>query len=159
MQKLVILLFWGLTLAQAQTQAGTSPFVDVPPCHWARAAVEAIARPDPNIRLQPTALLAENALRQVFEGLKCSDPVWSERFLQNPSAAFGRAPARLNAFELEALQTQFAGNRATLRFNLTAVLDGSPVRRSGEARLIFGEQGWRVEYDSLVTLNLPLFPR
>lgn len=158
MKKLVVLgLLGGLPLAQAQ--AGTSPFVDVPPCHWARAAIEAIARPDPNLRPQPSALLAENALRQVFEGLKCNDPVWSQRFLQNPSVTFGRSGVRLDGFSLENLQTRLAGNLATLRFTLVVVLDGSPVRRSGEAQLVFGEQGWQVVYASLAALNLPVFPR
>jgi len=158
MKKLVfLLLLEGFSLAQPQ--AGTSPFVDVPPCHWARAAIEAIARPDPNARPQPSALLAQNALRQVFEGLRCNDPVWSERFLDNPSPAFGRAEVRLSGFELEFLQTQLRDRQATLRFSLLAVLDGNPVRRSGEAQLVFAEQGWKVSYASLLNLNLPIFPR
>jgi hypothetical protein len=103
--------------------------------------------------------LAENALRQVFEGLKCNDPAWSERFLQNPAAGFGRSQVRLSGFDLRTLQTQLAGNKATLRFNLTAVLDGSLLRRSGVAQLVFGEQGWKVEYASLASLDLPVFPR
>lgn len=57
------------------------------------------------------------------------------------------------------LQTQLSGNQATLRFRLLAVLDGAPVRRSGEAQLVFGEQGWQVVYASLAALNLPVFPR
>lgn len=158
MKKLAFLLLLG-GLSLAQPQAGTSPFVDVPPCHWARAAIEAIARPDPNARPQPSALLAENALRQVFEGLKCNDPLWSERFLQNPAPGFGRTGIALNSFELSGIQARLAGNQATLRFSLVAVLDGSPVRRSGEAQLVFAEQGWRVVYTSLVNLNLPVFPR
>ncbi len=158
MKKLIVLgLLGGLSFAQ--TQAGTSPFVDVPPCHWARAAIEAIARPDPNARPQPSALLAENALRQVFEGLKCNDPAWSERFLQNPAPGFGRTGVNLSSFELSSIQTRLTGNQATLRFSLLAVLDGNPVRRSGEAQLVFGGQGWRVVYASLAALNLPVFPR
>jgi len=158
MNKILLVLLMG-GFALAQPQAGTSPFIDVPPCHWAREAIEAIARPDPNARPQPSALLAENALRQVFEGLKCNDPVWSERFLQNPAPGFGRTGIALNSFELSGVQTRLAGNQATLRFNLVAVLDGRPVRRSGEAQLVFAEQGWRVLYSSLVNLNLPVFPR
>jgi hypothetical protein len=158
MKKLAFLLLLG-GLSLAQPQAGRSPFVDVPPCHWARAAIEAIARPDPNARQQPSALLAENALRQVFEGLKCNDPVWSERFLENPAPGFGRTGTALSSFELSGVQARLSGNQATLRFYLVAVLDGSPVRRSGEARLVFAEQGWRVVYTSLVSLNLPVFPR
>ncbi|MCX7600530.1 MAG: hypothetical protein N2Z75_01165 [Meiothermus sp.] len=156
---LALLLLGNLALAQGQPQAGTSPFVDVPPCHWARAAVEALSRPDPNARPLPSALLAENALRQVFEGLKCQDSVWSERFLQNPAPGFGRSEITLQSFELAGLQTQVAGNQASIRFRLSAVLNGAAVQRSGTARLIFAEQGWKVDYSSLATLNLPVFPR
>lgn len=153
------MLVGSLALAQGQPQAGTSPFVDVPPCHWARAALEAISRPDPNQRPQASALLAENALQQVFEGLKCNDPAWSERFLQDPTPSFGRSDASLRNFELSGVQTQVSGNQATIRFRLTAVLNGTTLQRSGTARLFFAEQGWKVDYASLATLNLPVFPR
>lgn len=160
MKKLIsLLLLGGLALAQNQLPAGTSRFVDVPPCHWARAAVEAISRPDPNQRPQASVLLAENALRQVFEGLKCNDPTWSERFLQNPAPGFGRSEVSLGSFELGGLQTQVSGNQATIRFQLTALLNGTALQRSGAARLFFAEQGWKVDYASLATLNLPVFPR
>ncbi|MBO1435754.1 hypothetical protein [Meiothermus sp. CFH 77666] len=160
MKKILALLLLGsLALAQGQPPAGTSPFLDVPPCHWARAAVEAISRPDPNQRPQASALLAENALRQVFEGLKCNDPAWSERFLQNPTPSFGRSEASLRNFELSGVQTQVSGNQATIRFRLTAVLNGTTLQRSSTARLFFAEQGWKVDYASLATLNLPVFPR
>ncbi|GIW23966.1 hypothetical protein [Meiothermus sp.] len=159
MNQLLALLLWGsLSLAQGQPQPGTSPFVDVPPCHWARAAVEALSSPQSPVP-QPSALLAENALRQVFEGLKCSDPIWSERFLQNPAPGFGRTAARLKNFELGVIQTQVEGDQATIRFRLTAVLNGTTLQRSGSARLTFGEQGWKVDYASLANLNLPVFPR
>lgn len=156
---LILLLLGGLSLAQSQPQAGTSPFIDVPPCHWARAAVEAIARPDSNLRPQPTALLAENALRQVFEGLKCNDPVWSERFLQSPAPGFGQSEVGLKGFELSGLQTVVSGNQATVRFRLSALLNGTSLERSGTVRLLFTEVGWKVDYASLATLNLSLFPR
>ncbi|RDI95567.1 hypothetical protein DV704_06710 [Meiothermus sp. QL-1] len=152
---LIFALLGGIAFAQP----GTSPFVDVPPCHWAREAIEAIARPDPNARPQPSALLAENALRQVFEGLRCNDPLWSQRFLQDPSPAFGRAEARLRGFELNVRETRIAGERATLRFDLTAVLAEGSLRRSGTAQLVFTPAGWRVVYSSLVDLGLPLFPQ
>ncbi len=158
MKKLAFLLLLG-GLSLAQPQVGSSPFVDVPPCHWASVAIKEIARPDPSMRPQPTALLAENALRQVFEGLRCKDPVWSERFLQNPAPGFGRSGIALSSFELSGIQTRLAGNQATLRFSLVAVLDGSPVRRSGVAQLVYAEQGWKVDYASLANLNLPVFPR
>ncbi|MCX7782229.1 MAG: hypothetical protein N2318_01120 [Meiothermus sp.] len=156
---LALLLLGSLAPATGQPQSGTSPFVDVPPCHWARAAVEAISQPDPSLRPQASALLAENALRQVFEGLKCNDPAWSERFLQNPAPGFGRSEANLRNFELSGMQTQVAGNRATIRFRLTAVLNGTALQRSGRAQLVFTEQGWKVDYGSLATLNLSVFPR
>jgi len=146
-------------LAIAQGQSGTSPFVDVAPCHWARPALQAIARPDPNARPQPSALLAENALRQVLEGLKCKDPAWSERFLLNPAPAFGRSQARLQGFELRLLESRIEGNQATLRFRLSAVLDEGRQQRQGTARLVFTSEGWKVDYGSLQGLELPLFPR
>ncbi len=158
MKKWSVLLLWGgLSLAQGQA-IGTSPFVDVPPCHWARAAVEAIARPVAAAP-QASSLLAENALRQVFEGLKCNDSVWSTRFLQNPAPSFGRAEVPLDGFELQNTRVELMGNRATVRFNLTVAIGGRPVRRSGTALLVFTEAGWKVEYASLANLNLPIFPR
>ncbi|RIH86532.1 hypothetical protein Mlute_01237 [Meiothermus luteus] len=152
---LLLALLGGIALAQP----GTSPFVDVPPCHWAREALQAIARPDPNARPAPSALLAENALRQVFEGLRCNDPRWSERFLLNPSPAFGQGPAGLRGFELAVEQVQISGRQATLRFALSVLLESGPLRRRGAAQLSFGEQGWKVVYASLVDLELPFFPR
>ncbi len=121
--------------------------------------MEAISRPEPTVRPQASALLAENALRQIFEGLRCNDPVWSERFLQNPPPGFGRTEVTLSHFELSGVQTQLGGNQATIRFGLSAVLDGINLRRNGTVRLTFGEQGWKVDYSGLATLNLPVFPR
>ncbi len=148
-------LFLGLALAQP----GTSPFVDVPPCHWARPALEAIAHPSPQARPQPSLLLAENALLQVFEGLRCNDPAWSLRFLLNPAPGFGQNPSGLRGFELRVLQSALAGSQATLRFALTAMVEGATLRRNSTARLVFEPEGWKVDYASLAALELPLFPR
>ncbi|MCS7059383.1 MAG: hypothetical protein NZ849_10610 [Meiothermus sp.] len=156
MKKALVLAFLG---GIALAQPGTSPFVDVPPCHWAREALQAIARPNPEARPTPSAFLAENALRQVFEGLRCGDPGWSQRFLLNPSPAFGQSPASLRSFTLEVQQLRLQGERATLRFTLAAVLEQGALRRNSEAALRFTPEGWKVEYASLVGLELPFFPR
>lgn len=150
MKSLVALaVFLGLGLAR---------FVDVPPCHWARGAVDSLSQGQP-ARPQATAFLAANAVQQVFEGLKCGDAGWSARFIQNPPSAFVEGRARLEGFELQNVRTQVSGNQATVRATLKVNLATQVISRTGEFRLAFTQEGWKVDYGSLSGLGLAIFPR
>jgi hypothetical protein len=94
----------------------------------------------------------------VFEGLKCGDTAWSARFIEGASGGFAAA-LKIGNFELQNVQTQISGNNATVRFSLVVNLGNQTVRRNGAAQLVFGNEGWKVGYASLVALNLPVFPR
>lgn len=142
-------LFLGLGLAQ---------FVDVPPCHWARGAVDSLSQGQ-QARPQATPLLAVNAVQQVFEGLKCGDPGWSARFILNPPNAFGEGRARLEGFELQNVRTQVSGNQATVQATVRVNLGAQVLSRTGEFRLAFTDQGWKVDYGSLSGLGLAIFPK
>jgi hypothetical protein len=149
-----------LGLVGAQ-QAPRSAFVDVPPCHWAAEAVRVLAARGliqgyPADRRE----LAENALRQVFEGLKCGDPEWSLEFLEGAPSSFTSDPAdRLEGFELRGLQSRIDGDRASIAFQVVASHKGVVYTRGGTARLVFVQPGWKVLYESLVVLELPFFPK
>ena len=150
----VLLASIGSSLALAQ-----GPFVDVSPCHWATPAVNRIAG-TPQVdeaQARTSSYLAENSLVQVFEGLRCGDLAWSVSFMVGTPA--GTVPSGvLSSFELVQLATRLEGDSGTVSFQLNAVIDGAPVERSGSAELVFLEKRWRVDYGSLASLDLPLFP-
>lgn len=156
---LVLLLALSPAVAQDDGAPSRTPFPDVAPCHWAAASVARIAGApavDP-AQARTSAILAENALRQVFEGLRCGDLAWSARFLAGVPS--GTAPgAELGSFELLDLATRLEGERGEVSFTLVATVDGGTLRRSGVAELVFEEGDWRVRYGSLAALGLPLFP-
>jgi hypothetical protein len=152
-----------LTLANAQTQSG---FVDVPPCHWAAEAINQVSGAD---RAQPesSALLAANALEQVFAGLQCENLNWSARFVAGAPETFAQtssgAGGTLKGYKLDALETRVQGAQATVRYRLTVTLERSgataTATRSGTAQLQADpDTGWRVAYASLKAMNLPIFP-
>ena len=158
MKHLAAVLVLGLGFGLAQNQTPTFTFVDVPPCHWAAGAVGRLASVETSARPERSALLAVNAVQQVFEGLKCGDTAWSARFIEGASGGFAAA-LKIGNFELQNVQTQISGNNATVRFSLVVNLGDQTVRRNGAAQLVFGAEGWKVGYGSLVALNLPVFPR
>lgn len=136
-----------------------SAFVDVSPCHWAAAAVASIAG-EPEVdeaQARASVYLAENAVRQVFEGLACGTLEWSSRFLVDIPAGAG-PEAALDSFALRDLATSIGGDGASVDFVVDAVIDGESVSRAGRADLVFEASGWRVRYPSLAALELPLFP-
>ncbi|WP_018465851.1 S-layer homology domain-containing protein [Calidithermus timidus] len=147
-----------LGLAGAQ-QAPRGGFVDVPPCHWAAEAVRALAAKE-LVQGSPAGSreLVENALRQVFEGLRCGDPGWSLEFLEGAPPGFATgAVGKIDGFELRGLQTRVSGGEATVSFQVVISEGGSVYTRRGTARLVSGPGGWRVVYSSLVALGLPYF--
>jgi hypothetical protein len=144
-------------------QAPEPAFADVPPCHWAAEAVNRLADKGIFIGFPPEpAYLSVNALRQVFEGLRCQDPSWSLRFLAGAPVGFGQPPApRLAGFELAAELLELAADRARIAFAVTLVLDDASGRRietrQGEAVALRDGLGWRVAYESLEGLEPALF--
>ncbi|RIH84617.1 S-layer homology domain-containing protein [Calidithermus roseus] len=149
-----------LGLAGAQ-QAPRGGFVDVPPCHWAAEAVRALAAKE-LVQGSPAGSreLVENALRQVFEGLRCGDPGWSLEFLEGAAASFAAGSVeKLEGFELRKLQTSIDGDRASVAFQLVVSREGVVYTRQGTARLVSIQPGWKVLYESLVELKLPFFPK
>jgi hypothetical protein len=144
----------GLAWGMAQ-----SPFVDVSPCHWATEAVNKISgTPQVDVeQARASTYLAENALRQVFEGLRCGNAVWSAKFISDTSED-ALPLAGVTSFNLQPLGTDLGGERGSLRFSLTATIDGEAFSRQGTVDLVFLEQRWQVTYPSLVALDLPVFP-
>ncbi len=144
----------------AQTPA-TSPFVDVPPCHYAAAAIARIATPTvPTTEQKLTSRYrAANALNQVFEGLRCGTPSWSGRFVRGAPASFGTTQAtELAGFRLENVRLDLLGARGTIRFDVVTVFNGQTIRRQGQTDLVFVDDDWHVTYAGLAALGLPFFP-
>ncbi len=146
-------------LVLAGTALASSPFADVSPCHWATESIAEIAgQPDVDAAAaRQSTYLAENAVRQVFEGLVCDDLAWSASFLVDVPPDVG-PNAELEGFVLRDVRTSLAGARGTVAFTVDAVVDGQSVTRSGVAELVFADGGWSVRYPSLAALGLPLFP-
>ncbi len=153
------LLVWvvvGLGSAFAQSP---SPFVDVSPCHWATDAVRSIAG-EPQVSERQALgsnYLAENSLRQVFEGLKCGDLAWSAYFMDGVPA--GTAPqGTLQNFALSGVSSSLSGNSGTVAFTVTATVDGQTYTKTGTAALTYAGDHWQVSYPDLATLDLPVLP-
>ena len=157
--KLFAILFLtatGLAFAQSPTQSPT-PFVDVPPCHWAADAVGRIAGEPQVTGAQTSSYLVENAVQQVLEGLKCGNLDWSAYFLNNVPA--GTTPqGTLQSFALSNVGSSISGTNASVSFTVTAVVDGQSYTREGEASLVFVEGRWTVDYGSLAAFGLPVLP-
>lgn len=155
------------SFAFAQSDQTAFPvLLDVPPCVY---AAEAVGRLTALGILQgfPTtpAELARNAVRQVFEGLRCGDVAWTTRFLAGVPQGYAAGVPTLGAplkggFEFTALETRVDGNRATVRYRLRYGGGAGATERGGSARLIpDADSGWRVEFASLQEGELPFFPR
>ncbi len=137
-------------------------FVDVPSCHWAVDAINQVSDQNAAIPAQ-NASTATNAVRQVFEGIKCADPNWTLRFIQNAPESLRALISSdpLKGFTLSNLKTNTSGNTASIGFKIVITLkNGSSVARTGIAKLVPDKQsGWKVSYSSLSDLNLPIFPK
>ena len=161
---LIVLLIAALGSAPWARAAPSAWFEDVPPCHWAAEAVAEVAQLGIFVGFPSDgAYDSVNALRQVFEGLRCGDPSWSLRFLHGAPAVFGLAPAAdLMGFALEPTLLELHDDRASVSFALTAVLAEAGVERTearaGTVTLRSDGHGWRVAYDELAELELALFP-
>ncbi len=148
----LLLTATGLAFAQNPT-----PFVDVPPCHWAADAVGRIAGEPQVTEAQTSTYLVENAVQQVFEGLRCGNLTWSAYFLNDVPA--GTAPqGTLESFSLSNVGSSISGDNASVSFTVMAVVDGQTYTREGEANLLFTDGRWAVDYSSLAALGLPILP-
>lgn len=156
----------GAASARAGAGADAAPaFADVPPCHWAAAAVARVERAGIFVGFPPDpSYLSVNALRQVFEGLKCGDPSWTLRFLAGAPAALRLAPGpALASFELEPRIVSLSKADARLAFRLTAVIrqhgTTETLERQGTVMATRTHAGWQIAYAGLAKLGLPFFPR
>lgn len=153
------LLAFGSLSTQSTAQTA---FVDVPSCHW---AVEAINQVSGETSVTPVqnASTAINAFRQVFEGVKCADPNWTLRFIQDAPESLRALISSdpLKGFSLPNLKASVSSNAASVNFKLVVTLkNGSSISKTGVVKLIADKQtGWKVSYSSLSALNLPIFPK
>ncbi len=153
-----------LGLLSAPTRADTI-FVDVPSCHW---ATEAINNTTGTEKIVPArnASLAQNAVQQVFEGLRCGDPKWALKFINGaPIALEGIVSSKtLRSFDLRVNAVTINGTSASATANLEVrYQQGAQLitaKRTATMRLRANDAtGWQVEYASLAGLNLPIFPK
>jgi hypothetical protein len=144
-----------LWISSARAQA---PFPDIPPCHWAAEAVTEIAgKPDIDAeQARSSRYLAENAVRQVFEGLRCGSGEWSRAFVSGEPEAWPPGMATVD-FRLNVGDLQLTGGRGTANVQVDLIVNGNTTRGSGQVDLLFTEGIWTVDYDSLSGLRLPLF--
>jgi hypothetical protein len=146
-------------------RAAPAPFVDVPVCHWASTAVNAVTAQDVQAPAK-NAALAQNAVRQVFEGFQCGSADWVSRFVTGAPAGLSAAATSqpVRSFNIVFTNTTVTGNTARVAFRMTArIVNGnalSTVQRTGTAQLTASDEtGWKVVYSSLLGLNLPFLPR
>lgn len=162
LQALALSVGLAFTGAASEQQAPEPAFADVPPCHWAAEAVNRLADKGIFIGFPPEpAYLSVNALRQVFEGLRCADPTWSLRFLDGAPAGFGEGPVVLAGFALEAELLELSAEWASIAFTVTLNMEEAGIRRvevrEGTAVALRDGEGWRVAYESLAGLEPTLF--
>jgi hypothetical protein len=160
---LLVIISGALAQNTTGSPADDPAFADVPPCHWAADAVNRLAGRNIFLGFPPEdTYLATNALRQVFAGLGCDAPSWSLRFLHDAPADFGEREPRLVSYDLQTSVQELGPERGSIVFTLTVVLEQDGMRRTesreGTATVLRDGEGWRVDYDSLVPLELNLFP-
>lgn len=151
---LAAFVVWPATGALAQT-----PFVDIAPCHWAAEAVGKIAG-QPQVepaQARNSVYLAENSVRQVFEGLRCETPDWSLAFLADAPDDWPQVVPE-GPVAVQAHDVRIDGNRGVVTVSLRAAWAGRELDRSGEVDVVFRDGKWLVEYASLAALDLPFFP-
>jgi hypothetical protein len=163
LRALVLSVALVLTGAASAQQTPEPAFADVPPCHWAAEAVNRLADKGIFIGFPPEpAYLSVNALRQVFEGLRCQDPSWSLRFLSGAPVGFGEGPVMLAGFALEAELLELSAEWASIAFTVTLTMEEAAIRRvevrEGTAVALRDGEGWRIVYEGLARLEPALFP-
>ena len=150
--------------AGAARAAGSVPFPDVPPWHWAsdavlndRAAGLVVGYP------AASGDLAQNAVLQVFDGFAHAGArgaqEWIERFSFNRPATW---PAPLQRSEVaqiafNEMRVFVRGDAATVTFAATVTTrQGRPVTSPMRVEVRHTGQDWQVDYASLAA-GSPLF--
>ncbi len=152
------------SFAFLNARAAPPVFVDVPVCHWASAAIYAVAgevaAPAKDVST------AQNAVRQVFEGLQCGNADWVSRFVEGAPVGLASAASRkvLRSYSLAFGKANVNGGAASVAFTANLTYDAASgvvtIKRSGTARLnVSDETGWKVVYASLSSLNVPFLPK
>ena len=145
-------------------RAAPPVFIDVPVCHWASTAINAVAgevaAPAKNVST------AQNAIRQMFEGLQCGNADWVSRFIEGAPAGLSTTATSkvLRSYSLEFGKSVVNGAKASVAFNANLTYTTSSgvvtIKRSGTARLNSSDEtGWKVVYASLSSLNVPFLPK
>ena len=145
-----------VSLAQAQTA-----YVDVPSCHWAVEAINQVSAGDKPTPAQ-SAGNAQNAVRQVFEGLQCGDPAWTQKFIVGaPSSLEALVKSKpIRSFALSFGRTVMSGATATVTVNISLTLPSGIQKRSAALTLSSDAKvAWQVNYASLAALNTTVFPK
>lgn len=152
------------SFAFLSARAAPPVFVDVPVCHWASAAIYAVA--GEVAAPAKTSSTAQNAVRQVFEGLQCGNADWVSRFVEGaPAGLAATATSKvLRSYNLEFGKANVNGGAASVAFTANLTYNSSSgvvtIKRSGTARLTASDEtGWKVMYASLSSLNVPFLPK
>ena len=152
------------SLAGLSARAAPPVFIDVPVCHWASTAINAVAgevaAPAKNVST------AQNAVRQMFEGLQCGNADWVSRFVEGaPAGLAATATSKvLRSYSITFGKSSLNAGTASIAFtvNLSYATNNGVVaiKRSGTARLNSSDEtGWKVVYASLSSLKLPFLPK
>jgi hypothetical protein len=152
------------SLALLSARAAPPVFIDVPVCHWASTAISAVSVE--SAAPAKTVSTAQNAVRQMFEGLQCGNADWVSRFVEGAPAGLAATAASkvLRSYSITFGQSSLSAGTATVAFtaNLTYTSASGVVtiKRSGTAQLnASDETGWKVVYASLSSLNVPFLPK
>ena len=152
------------SLAFLGARAAPTAFIDVPVCHWASTAINAVAgevaAPAKNVST------AQNAVRQMFEGLQCGSADWVSRFVEGaPAGLAATATSKvLRSYSITFGKANLNGGAASVAFTANLTYNSPSgvvtIKRSGTAKLnVSDETGWKVIYASLSSLNVPFLPK
>ena len=151
------------SLAGLSARAAPPVFIDVPVCHWASTAINAVA--GEVAAPAKSVSTAQNAVRQMFEGLQCGNADWVSRFVEGaPAGLAATATSKvLRSYSITFGKSSLNAGTASIAFtvNLSYATNNGVVaiKRSGTAQLNSSDEtGWKIVYASLSSLNLPFLP-
>jgi len=155
-----------LATASALAEAPPSPFEDVPPWHWAFAAVRTLAAQG-LVQGYPRddRELAGNAVVQVYAAFAHaahpSARAWAEAFLTNLPPDWPRAleRSRVIGYGLTDREVRLQGAGGTVAFLAAVTLENArPVSGRVRVAVVRDEAGrWRVDYATLAAAQPAIF--